>query len=540
MVLTAGITSLNPKAEYARGSEALSINVSACRGLMEIMRPGFGPSGTAKMLISAAGDIKITKDGSVLLGEMQIQHPTASLVARAASAQESTMGDGTTSIVLMIGELMRQADMYLLEGVNVRGFHNGLADVRNQVLERAIDELKVPVSSTDMPRMLEQVVRTAVGTKLNAKLAEHLAQIIVDAINIVRDKDSCDLKMIEVLEMPHEGEMNTRLVRGLVLDHGTRHPDMPHRTKNAFILTCNISFEFEKTEVNAEFFYKSAEDREKLVSSERHHILARVEKIVELKRTLCVGKRKDYGFVVVTQRGIDPFSLDLFAKDGIMALRRAKKRNMERLVKVCGALNEECLGFAGLVYEHVIGDDKFTFVEQCESPKSATILIKGAQKYIVQRVKDAVRDGTKAAQNLLQDKCVFPGAGAFEVALSAKLLEFRSHLHGSSRAAAQAIADAVLIVPKVIIANSGFERMETILALEEASKNVGTPMGVDIKTGQPIDPLELGIVDGYSVKKNSVLASLAIASSLLLVDEILRAGVSLGKKEGPGGQGAMQ
>merc|ERR1712112_697125 len=201
----------------------------------------------------------------------------------------------------------------------------------------------------------------------------------------------------------HRSEMETQLVKGLVLDHGGRHPDMPKRLENCYILTCNVSLEYEKTEVNSGFFYKSAEDREKLVVAERKFIEDRVQKILELKRKVCT-KENGKTFVVINQKGIDPMSLDALAKEGILALRRAKRRNMERLALACGGvamnsvddMDESILGYAGIVYEHVLGENKFTFVEQCANPLSVTILMKGPNKHTLTQVKDAVRDGLRA------------------------------------------------------------------------------------------------------------------------------------------------
>ncbi|GFQ93414.1 t-complex protein 1 subunit zeta [Trichonephila clavata] len=214
--------------------------------------------------------------------------------------------------------------------------------------------------------------------------------------------------MVEIMQMKHKTDMDTALVRGLVLDHGARHPDMKKKVEDAYILTCNVSLEYEKTEVNAGFFYKTAEEREKLVNAERAFITERVKNIIKLKKQVCDGTNK--GFVVINQKGIDPMSLDLLCKEGIVALRRAKRRNMERLTLACGEavnsvddLTPECLGEAGIVYEHVLGEDKFTFVEDLKNPLSVTILIKGPNNHTIMQIKDAVYDGLRAVKNAIED-----------------------------------------------------------------------------------------------------------------------------------------
>merc|ERR1719412_2921932 len=214
---------------------------------------------------------------------------------------------------------------------------------------------------------------------------------------------------------------------------------MPKRSENCHILTANVSLEYEKTEVNSGFFYKSAEEREKLVAAERAFTDEKAKKIVELKKKVCDGTDKT--FVVVNQKGIDPFSLDAFAKEGIMGLRRAKRRNMERLALACGGvamnsveeLEPSCLGQAGVVYEHVLGENKFTFVEECKNPLSVTVLMKGPNKHTLNQIKDAVRDGLRAVKNAIDDDCVVPGAGAFEVAAHAALKKYLETVKGRAR-----------------------------------------------------------------------------------------------------------
>lgn len=344
---------------------------------------------------------------------MQIQHPTASLIARASTAQDDMTGDGTTSIVLIIGELLKQADIYISEGLHPRVVAEGFDKARVKTLE-LLEKLKIPIELNR--ENLFDVARTSLKTKLHQKIADLLTEVCVDAILAIKQSDKpVDLHMIELMEMQHKTETDTSLVKGLVLDHGARHPDMPKKVTNAYILTCNVSMEYEKSEVNSGFFYKTAEEREKLVQAEREFIEQRVKKVIALKKKVCDGTNK--GFVVINQKGIDPMSLDLLAKEGILALRRAKRRNMERLALACGGvamnhlddLHESQLGFAGLVYEHVLGENKYTFVEECKVPQSVTILIKGPNKHTITQIKDAVRDGLRAVNNAIEDKAVVPG-----------------------------------------------------------------------------------------------------------------------------------
>ncbi|XP_014209504.1 T-complex protein 1 subunit zeta [Copidosoma floridanum] len=524
------ISLLNPKAEFARAAQALAINISAAKGIQEVMKTNLGPKGTMKMLVSGSGDIKITKDGNVLLHEMQIQHPTASLIARASTAQNDMTGDGTTSTVLLIGELLKQADVYISEGLHPRVVTEGFDQAKTKTLE-VLDSMKLPIEPTK--EALLSVAKTALKTKIHPVLAENLTEICTDAVLHIRQPDQqIDLHMVEIMEMQHKTAADTILIKGLVMDHGSRHPDMPKKLENAYILTCNVSMEYEKSEVNSGFFYKTAEEREKLVSAEREFIDNRVKKVIELKRKLC--NNNDKSFVVINQKGIDPPSLDMLAKEGIMALRRAKRRNMERLSLACGGqavnsfddLQEEHLGYAGVVYEHVLGENKFTFVEDCKKPNSVTILLKGPNKYTLVQLKDAVYDGLRAIKNAIEDGAVIPGAGAFEVTAYQALQKYKEQVKGKQRLGVQAFAEALLIIPKTLAVNSGFDTQDTIVKLQEETISLNQPVGLDISSGEALDPTAAGIFDNYVVKKQIVNSCTVIASNLLLVDEIMRAGLS--------------
>lgn len=526
----AAISLLNPKAEFARAAQALAVNIGAAKGIQDVMRTNLGPKGTMKMLVSGAGDIKITKDGNVLLHEMQIQHPTASLIARASTAQDDMTGDGTTSTVLLIGELLKQADMYISDGLHPRILAEGYDQARHQALQ-ILDQMSVPIEINR--EGLLSIASTSLRTKVHPKLAELLTDVCVDAVLAIRnDGKPVDLHMVEIMEMQHKSATDTQLIKGIVMDHGSRHPDMPKRLENAFILTCNVSMEYEKSEVNSGFFYKTAEEREKFVLAEREFIEERVKKVIELKRKVCEGTDKT--FVVINQKGIDPMSLDMLAKEGIMALRRAKRRNMERLALACGGLamnsfdnmDESCLGYAGQVYEHVLGENKFTFVEDCKNPLSVTILIKGPNKYTLTQIKDAVRDGLRSINNAIDDKKVVPGAGAFEIRCHNKLKDHAKDVKGKTRLAIMAYADALLVIPKVLAANSGYDAQDSIVRLQEESRLSEDPIGLDLSTGEPMKPVDLGVFDNYIVKKQILNSCTVIASNLLLVDEIMRAGMS--------------
>ncbi|KAG1171901.1 hypothetical protein G6F70_006670 [Rhizopus microsporus] len=527
---SAALKVINPNSDVARRGQALQLNITAAIGLQEVLRSNLGPRGTIKMLVDGAGGIKLTKDGKVLLSEMQIQHPTAAMIAKAATAQDEITGDGTTSIVLMVGELLKQAERYISEGLHPRVITEGYDLAKKEAL-KFLDEFKVQRAEIDR-ELLVSVARTSLRTKVHRALADTLTEAVVDAVLAIhREGEPIDLHMVEIMKMQHRSETESKLIRGLVLDHGARHPDMPKRIKDAFILTLNVSLEYEKSEINSGFFYSTPEQRDRLVESERKHVDDKVRRLVEFKNEICSGENADKGFVIINQKGIDPLSLDLLAKHGILALRRAKRRNMERLQLACGGvaqnsvedLTPEILGYAGLVYEQVLGEDKYTFVEDVKDPYSVTILIKGPNPHIIAQTNDAVRDGLRAVKNAIEDKAVVPGGGAFEVALAQHLMKYKKEVKGRAKMGVQAFADAMLIIPKVLAQNAGFDVQDVIVALQDEHSD-GHVVGVDLKTGETMDPKLEGVWDNYRVHRHMLHSCSVIASNLLLVDEMMRAG----------------
>jgi len=487
------------------------------------------------MLVSGAGDIKLTKDGNVLLHEMQIQHPTAALIARTATAQDDITGDGTTSIVLLIAEILKQCERPLSEGLHPRILADGFELGKTKALE-FLEKFKVKKDTLNRELLLS-VARTSLRTKVHQQLADSLTEIVTDAIlTIRRDNQPIDLFMVELMSMQHKSDMDTKLIKGLVLDHGGRHPDMPKKLENAFILTCNVSLEYEKSEINANVVYSNAEQREKLVDAERKFVDDRVKKIIELKKQVC--DTPDKSFVIINQKGIDPGALDMLAKQGIIALRRAKRRNMERLTLACGGiavnsvdeLSPEILGHAGLVYEHTLGEDKFTFVEGVKNPFSCTVLIKGPNKHTITQIQDAVRDGLRAVKNAIEDGHLVPGAGAFEIAAHSELMKYKEEVKGRAKLGIQAYAEALLVIPKTLASNSGFDPIDTLVNLQGEAKD--QVVGLDITSGEAISPEGEGIWDNYRVKRQMLNSSSVIATQLLLVDEIIRAGKNM-KREQP-------
>eukprot|EP00531_Pseudo-nitzschia_arenysensis_P020939 CAMPEP_0116149734 /NCGR_PEP_ID=MMETSP0329-20121206/19133_1 /TAXON_ID=697910 /ORGANISM="Pseudo-nitzschia arenysensis, Strain B593" /LENGTH=526 /DNA_ID=CAMNT_0003646123 /DNA_START=76 /DNA_END=1653 /DNA_ORIENTATION=+ len=523
------IRDVNPNAEIVSKTQARAVNVAAGVGLLNVLKSNLGPRGTLKLLVGGAGQLKLTKDGLVLLKEMQIQHPTAVLIARTATAQDDITGDGTTSTVLLCGELLRQADRHISEGVHPRILVEGLETARDAALEY-LNEIKTTYEEAMIEDrdLLTSIALTSLATKLDIDSSLSLSKALVSSIQCIYSGPDMpiDLSRIEVMPMPRSTN-ESRFVNGIVLDHGARHPDMPDVLTNCRIMTLNTSLEYEKTETQSGFYYSSAEEREKLVESERKWLDERCKQIIDFKRSVC---KDDESFVIINQKGVDPLSLDIFAKEGILCLRRAKRRNMERLTLACGGspihslqdIEESQLGYAGKVSQVTLGEEKFTFVEDCENAQSCTMLLQGPNQHAINQAKDAMKDGMRALKNALEDKAVVAGAGAFEVATAHHLQKnILPTVAGKAKLGVQTFCDALLVIPKTLAENSGLDVIDTLLNLQDEHSASKMLVGLDVKTGEAILPSDEGIWDNVRVKRQSLYLSTVLASQLLLVDEVM-------------------
>lgn len=527
----AAVSQLNSKAELFRHNQALTMNLNASHSLADILKTNLGPAGTLKMLVGGAGDVQLTKDGRVLLKNLTIIHPTAMMISRTAIAQDDNCGDGTTSSIILIDGILKQCERRLAEGVHPRVLTTGLEDARDEAL-RFLEEFKT-VQPIDR-NLLLKIARTSLDTKLPTELVDQLTEIVTDAVlAIKRGDEPINLFMVEQLTQMSKLASDTALIRGLVLDHGFRHPLMKKDMHNVYILTCNVSLEFENTEVNTQFSTNAADMREKMADAERKFVDAKVNKIIELKNQVC---KNGEDFLVANMKGIDLPSLEMLQRAGISAVRRTKLRNMERLTLACGGrqmnsvenLTPDCLGFAGHVWETAIGDDHWTYIEDVKDPRSVTILMRGPNNHTLKQMQDAVRDGLRAVNNAIKDGCAVAGAGAFEVALCRHLNEYKKKVTGKNRLGVEAFAEALLEIPRALAQNAGHDAVDCIVNMQAAADK-GEVKGLNLETGELLDPIKEGIWDNYCVKREQLQSGPLVATQLLLVDEVLRAGVQMQK-----------
>ncbi|KAI5181970.1 T-complex protein 1 subunit zeta [Nematocida sp. AWRm80] len=522
---------LGKETQITEAGQAIVLNTEAIYQLGNALKNGLGPNGAVKMLITPAGEIRIVKDGLELLRNIQLAQPGAVLLSKLLTQQGNEYGDGVTSTIVIISALLKQLLEYVHEGIHPQVLIAGILKQEKKLL----DELQKHKIQFDQEKSyLKALAHTTLRSKFSQKKAAEYSQVLLSAVekvtetNPATNKTETDLKMLEIIKMMNiDSNQTLRLVDGLVLDHGGRHPMMPKKLENVFILCTNISFEYEKPELNAQFYYKRTEDKLKLEEGERRLILNKIQKIIEcMQKVAQAHQSQSPQFMLITQKGIDPHALEVFARYNILALRRAKKRNMERLQKLAGCtpissiseLTPDYFGFAGQVKEISVGEEKYTFIEKTPFHKTCTILIQGISPYHMEYTESAVKAALKSISCGLADGCVLPG-GASVYPQLAKSIEKGTSIE--EEASAVAWKAALLAVPKTLARNLGHNSVETLSKIGASAIENPT---MEILSGEIVDAVSSSIIDNYSVIENAIQAASLVVTKILMIDEIIKSG----------------
>ncbi|MBI2658023.1 TCP-1/cpn60 chaperonin family protein [Candidatus Woesearchaeota archaeon] len=521
------------------GRDAQRNNIMAAKLVAETVRTTLGPKGMDKMIVDSTGDITITNDGVTILEEMQIEHPSAKMIVEVAKTQENEVGDGTTTAVVLAGELLKNAEELLDQDVHpailARGFR--LAAIKaNEILE----SISEPISEKD-DRMLRQIAMTAMTGKGAETAKEKLSEITVRAVKEVMDKGESNVidKDNIKLEKKAGGRVEeTELVQGLVLDKERANDSMPKSVKNAKILLIDSALEIKNTTTSAKIKIKAPSQMQTFLDQEEKMLKEMSEKIA-----------KTGANVVFCQKGIDDIVQHFLAKKGIYAARRVKESDMKALVRATGAsiasniddVAEKDLGKAGLVEEVKIGDDSMTFVRECKNPKSVTILIKGSTEHIVDETKRAIEDAIGDVSSALRDGKVVAGAGSTEIELARQLRKFSESLSGREQLAAKAFANAIEVIPRTLAENAGLDPIDVLTDLRAAHDRKQKWAGIDVFTGKVIDAWGKGVIEPLKMKTQAISSASEVAIMILRIDDV----VAGSKKEAPqmppgmGGMGGM-
>ena len=520
----------------SRGRDAQRNNIMAARTIAEAVKSSLGPKGMDKMLVDSSGDVTITSDGRTILDKMDIDHPAAKMMVEVAKTQDAEVGDGTTTVVIVAGELLGKAEDLINKGVHPTVIVEGYSKAADKALE-TLEQIAIPIKPTEK-EFLETIAATSMASKLVSENKEQLAEIAVEAVlhvtQKVGDEYKVDLDDIMVEKKSGESAAETKLIEGLVLDKEVVHSGMPKRIEKAKIALLESALEIEKTEFNAKINIERPEQMDSFMREEENMLKAMVEKIVASSAN-----------VVVCQKGIDDMVQHFLARKGILAVQRGKKSDMEKLGKATGGkvvtnlkgLTESDLGYAGLVEERKIGDDKMTFIEGCKNPHSVAILIRGGTERFVNEAERSVHDALCVVRDVVQEPKVLAGGGSPEMEIARALRDYAETLPGREQLAVQSFGEAIEIVPLTLGENAGLDPIDILSELRARHEKGEKWAGVDVFAGKIEDMWKLGVYEPLAVKKQIIKSATEAATMLLRIDDVIAAGRMKAPPMPPSGPG---
>ncbi len=520
------------------GRDAQRMNIMAARVIAEAVRTTLGPRGMDKMLVDSLGDIVITNDGVTILKEIDVEHPAAKMIIEVAKAQDNEVGDGTTTAVVLAGELLKRAEELLDQDIHPTIIANGYRMAARKAIE-VLDEIAIPVGRDD-DEILKKIAMTAMTGKGAEVALDKLAEIAVKAVKTIAEevdgKIVADTDHIKIEKRQGGAVEDTELVDGIVLDKEVVHPAMPKRVENAKILLLNSALEVKETEIDAKIRITDPEMMQKFIEQEEKMIKEMVDKIVEAGAN-----------VVFCQKGIDDLAQYYLAKAGILAVRRVKKSDIEKLARATGAkiltdlrdVKPEDLGEAKLVEERKVGDEKMVFVTGCKNPKAVTILVRGGTEHVVEEIARGIEDAVRVVACAIEDGKVVAGAGAPEIEMSLRIREWAPTLGGREQLAAEAFASALEIIPKTLAENAGLDPIDVLVELKAAHEKGNKYAGVNVETGKVEDMKEKGVLEPLRVKKHAIESATEVAVMILRIDDVIAA-KGLEKEKEKGGEGGEE
>jgi len=518
----------------SRGREAQHANIMAAKIVAETVKSSLGPKGMDKMLVDSFGDVTITSDGRTILDEMDIQHPAAKMMVEVAKTQDNEAGDGTTTAVITSGELLGKAEELIEKNVHPTIIIDGYKKASEKALE-VLDKIAIPTEAK-VEEYSKKVAMTSMASKLVAEHREHLAELAVKAILEVAEKEGgkykVDIEDVKVEKKPGESISETKLIQGIVLDKEVSHSGMPKRVEKAKIALLDAALEIEKTEFDAKINIESPEQMDAFLKQEEEILREMVDKIV------AAGAN-----VVLCQKGIDDMAQHFLARKGILAARRIKKSDMEKLAKATGgkiitnldAISSADLGHASLVEERKIGEDKMTFVEGCKHPRAVTILIRGGTERIVAEAERSLHDALCVVRDVVEEPKILAGGGAPELEVSRMLKKYAETLPGREQLAVKSFAEALEVVPMTLTENAGLDPIDVLSELIARHEKGETWAGIEVHSGKVQDMNQAGVFEPLAVKKQIVKSATEAASMILKIDDVIAAGKMKAPPTPPGG-----
>ena len=512
---------LKEGSERTTGKDAQRNNILAAKVITETIKTTLGPQGMDKMLVSGMGDVVITNDGATIMKELDIQHPAGKMLVEVAKSQDNEVGDGTTTAVVLTGELLTKAEKLLDQDVHPTVIVEGYKKAAEKAL-KILQSLAIDIQPDD-EKVLKQIAITSMRTKATAGTSDHLANLATAAVRqIIEERDgkiTADIDRIKVLKKKGESMEQSELVKGIVVDKEISHPQMPKQVRNAKIALVNAKLEIEKTEFDAKININSPDQMKLFLDEEESMLREMTESVV-----------KSGANVVFCEKSIDDLALHFLAKKNIMAIKNASSGDMEKLAKATGGtiqastkeINSQALGEAKLVEEVKIGDDKLVYVRECKDPHAVTVVIRGGSDHVVDEAERSFHDAVCVVRNAIEDHKIVAGGGAPEAETAKQLRDYALQVGGREQLAIEAYAEALEAIPLTIAENSGLDPIDILVDLRSKHASPENKwFGVQIKTGKIADMLADNIIEPLRVKLQVIKSATEAANMLLRIDDVV-------------------
>ncbi len=516
-----------------KGREAHRNNIAAAKALSETVRTTLGPKGMDKMLVDSMGDIIITNDGVTILDEMQIEHPTAKMLVEVAKTQEKEVGDGTTTAVVLSGELLKSAENLIDKDIHptviIKGYRIA-GEIAQKVLNNMSEKLKV-----EDDEILKKIAMTAMNGREAEAYKEKLASLCVKAIRRITDNHkNIDIENVKIEKKVGDSIENSELIEGIIIDKEKVHYGMPNKIKNAKILLLDSALEIKSTEIDSKLSITDPEQLQSFIDKEEQIIKDMVDKIAQTGAN-----------VVFCQKGIDDMAQHYLSKNNIYAVRRIKASDMEKLSRATKGkiisnlkdISKGDLGYAGVVEELKVGDEEMTYVRNCKDPKAVTFLIHGGTQHVVDEVERSIKDSLGDIISALKNERVVGGAGATEIEIARNLRKYSEKLSGREQLAVTAFAESMEIIPRTLAENSGLDPIDILTSLKSKHDEGKKWAGVDVFTGKISDSWRLGIIEPLKIKLQAIQSAVEVANMILRIDDIIASGKEDQQQQMP--QGGM-
>ncbi|MBI4139852.1 TCP-1/cpn60 chaperonin family protein [Candidatus Woesearchaeota archaeon] len=514
---------LPENSQRTTGKTAQQNNIMAAKLVGEIVRTTLGPKGMDKMIVDSMGEVTITNDGVTILEEMQIEHPAAKMIVEVAKTQEEEVGDGTTTAVILAGELLKQAESLLEKEIHPTVIVRGYRQAATKAIE-ILNKIAQPITKNDTETLIK-IAQTAITGKGAESSKEKLSTIAVNAVRRVIKETTKGMQyekeLIKIEKSIGGSVEDTELIEGVILDKEPVHPGMPETVENARIALLDTALEIKNTEIDAKISITDPSQMQAFIDQEETMLRNMVNRVLETGAN-----------VVFTQKGIDDIAQHFFAKHGVYAARRLKKSDMEAISKATGAnivtsiqdLTSKDLGIAGRVRKQAIGDQVMTYVEECKNPQSVTILVHGGTEHIVDEVKRSITDALGDVAASLKSGKVVAGAGAPEVELSKQIRLYSETLSGREQLAVRAFAEAMEVIPRTLAENAGLDPIDVLAELKASHDQGRTWAGIDVFTGQVVDAWRAGVIEPLKIKTQAISSASEVAQMILRIDDVIAGG----------------